>query len=115
MRKKPRFEEPATPMRIATASVCQEMADITNDGRWRAAARILLGRKSGRSQIDDTAALRYVAVMMATGAARSVHHACSIAAQMYAPQHQIETMRDRLRRKFRTQPIKSEDMNKDRA
>jgi hypothetical protein len=89
------------------AELCRVFAARTGDGRLRTAAAILSGKKPGRRPIDDEKALAYVATLLKTGIAESEHDACERAAIVYAPAHQVETMRDRLRRKFRTQPIKS--------
>jgi hypothetical protein len=109
------FEAPSEVMRKALAAYCAAMADLTEDGRWKAAAGILTGERAGRAPVDDVAPLRYAQALLAAGAVRSIYRACTVAAQIYAPAHQTETMRDRLRRKFRTQPIMSGDAAQKRA
>lgn len=113
--RQPRFIDAALPMRAALADYCDQMANLTNDGRWRQAAGALRGRGAGRRPVDDEAPLAYVEALLASGMAGSLHRACGIAAQMYAASHQVDTMRDRLRRKFRTKPINSEDAEEGRA
>jgi len=90
------------------AKLCRAVAERTGDGRLRTAAAILTGKHSGRKATDDTRALEYAEGLFKTGVARSLHRACERAAQLYAPAHQIDTMRDRLRKKLRRQLDKSE-------
>lgn len=102
-------------MRLALAEYCDAMSDLTNDGRWRSAAAILCGGRPGRNQVDDSAALAYARALLTSGVASSCHRACSMAAKLFAPSHQIPATRDRLRKKLRTKPINSEDAGKKRA
>lgn len=97
-----RFQGPSEAMRLSLADYCHAMADLTLDGRWRAAAGILTAERAGRAPVDDAAALRYASALLTAGAARSIYRACAMAAQTYAPAHQVDTTRDRLRRKFRS-------------
>lgn len=99
--KPERLAEPSSNVRLALAAYCRTMAELTGDGRWRRAAGVLLGTNVGRREVDDAAALRYARGLMAAGIANSPHRASSMAAQMFAPPHQVETVRDRLRRKLR--------------
>ena len=105
----PRFEQHSVAVRLALANYCGLMADLTEDGRWRSAAGMLIGKRAGRRPVNDDAALRYARALMAAGVARSTHRACLMAAQMYAPLHQVETVRDRLRKKLRRGLNVSED------
>lgn len=83
-----------------TALVLERCAKVFGDGRFATAAAHLRGNKAGRRKINDTAALAYAESLLATGVAKSVHDACLRSAVMYAPEHQVDTVRDRLRKKF---------------
>lgn len=96
-------------LRGQVASLLNEMADATDDARFRSAAAMLKGKPTGRRQCDDSQALDYARALLATKIAPSVYRACTMAAVLFAPSHQVETMRDRLRKKFRTKLVKSED------
>lgn len=84
------------------ARLCRAVADRTGDGRLRTASAILTGKRSGRKATDDSKALDYAESLFKTGMASSIYKACESAATIYAPMHQVKTMRDRLRKKLRT-------------
>jgi hypothetical protein len=99
----------ADEFRGTVAKLLEDMAAATRDARFSSAAAMVRGRRNGRRCRDDTKALDYAAALLAMKAATSPYKACEMAAVMFAPEHQVATMRDRLRRKFRTQIFKSED------
>lgn len=96
------FDDKLSELRDASADMLCHIADKLDDGRFRAAAAILRGRRVGRRSIDDTAALAYAEKLLRLDMVRSPHQACESAAKVFAMPHQIPAMRDRLRRKFRT-------------
>ncbi len=104
--------DPVEELRTTVAGLLEEMAAEAGDNRFRAAAAMIRGRRPGRQRKDDTAALEYAASLITMGLATSIHRACERAAIMFAPSHQVETMRDRLRRKLRTKLIMSEDADR---
>lgn len=87
-------------LRSDTADMLDELSRVFEDGRFAAAASYLRGKRAGRRPVNDTKALSYARGLLATGIARSAYDACARAAIFYAPSHQVETMRDRLRKKF---------------
>ena len=96
-----RLDGPSATMREALAGYCTAMWELTGDARWRRAAGVLTGAHPGRREVDDEAALRYARGLMSAGVAKSPYRASAIAAELFAPPHQVETCRDRLRRKLR--------------
>lgn len=109
--------EPAnieTKLRATVAELLEEMAEATGDGRFRTAAAMVRGARGGRRAKDDTEALQYAAGLFNANLVESRHRACEMAAVLFAPSHQVETMRDRLRRKLRRELFKSEDGGKER-
>jgi len=91
---------PADPAR-QLAIVCLALGSQTGDRRFIEAARRLEGKPLGRRTIDDTAALEYAKALLDTKMAASPHEACCRAAVLFSGTQQIETARERLRKKFR--------------
>lgn len=99
---------PADP-RHRIADLCAALAERSGDGRFQTAAAILRGNRAGRRPTDDAKPLIYAEGLLRAGLEASTHKACERAAELYAPPHQVETTRDRLRKKLRTKLINSED------
>ncbi|MAW87524.1 MAG: hypothetical protein CMJ42_13460 [Phyllobacteriaceae bacterium] len=95
-----RADESAARLRADTADMLEVLARLFEDGRFATAAAHLRGKRPGRRQVDDGRALAFARGLLATGFARSPHDACRRAAILFAPSHQVETMRDRLRKKI---------------
>lgn len=96
-------------LRDQVAALLDEMAEAAGDARFRSASAMVRGGRGGRRSKDDSKALEYAAGLLSMRMVNSKYRACEMAAVMFAPSHQVETMRDRLRRKLRTKPVKSED------
>lgn len=97
-------------MRHALADYCRGMAELTGDGRWSAAAGLLTGKRGGRHPQDDGAALQYAREALRLGLASSANSAALMAARFFARPHQLDTMRDRIRKKLRRELVKSKDL-----
>lgn len=102
-------------LRAETSDFLEYMGSQVNDARFRSAAAMLRGKRAGRPSVDDAAALQQAESYLATGIARTAYEAATFAARYYAPSHQVETMRDRLRKKLRRKLIKSEDTGKSKG
>lgn len=90
-------------------ALCLSLASSTGDGRFKVAAAILAGKRPGRRPTDDSSALSYAEGLVRSGLVSNIHKACERAAELFAPTHQVETTRDRLRRKLRTKLNTSQD------
>lgn len=102
------FDTALSTLREANADFLNHLATTLGDGRFRAAAAMLRGAKPGRPAIDDTKALELAESLIKTGVSPSVHKACTRAAKMLGTSLQVETTRDRLRKKLRTKLFKSQ-------
>lgn len=98
-------------LRAETSDFLDYMGSQVDDARFRSAAAMLRGKKAGRPSVDDETALQLAESYLKSGIARTVHRAATLAA-LYKPSHQVDTTRDRLRRKLRTKLNKSEDERK---
>ena len=101
--------EAADRVRQLTVRLLEAIGDLFGDARYLSAAGALRGKGAGRKAIDDSRRLALVQSMLNTQVARSIHRACELVAEFDAPSGQVETVRDRLRRKFRRNSIKSGD------
>ena len=98
-------------VRELMVALLQAIGDVFGDARYLSAAGALRGKGAGRKPIDDSKRLALVQSMLNTQVARSIHRACELVAEFDAPSGQVETVRDRLRRKFRRKSIKSVEPN----
>ncbi len=96
-------------VRLVMVGLLQAIGDLFGDARYVSAAGILRGKGAGRKPIDDEKRLALVQSMLNTQVARSIHRACELVAEFDAPSGQVETVRDRLRRKFRRKLNESGD------
>lgn len=96
-------------LRRTVSDLLDQMAAATEDRRFRSAAAMVRGQRGGRRKYDDSKPLEYAETLLAMNAATTVNRACEMTAIVFAPAHQVETMRDRLRRKLRTKLVKSKD------
>ena len=94
-------------VRLVMVGLLQAIGDLFGDGRYLSAAGALRGKGAGRRPIDDRKRLALVQTMLDTQVARSIHRACELVAEFDARSGQVETVRDRLRRKFRRKSIES--------
>lgn len=87
-------------VRSGIADLCELLAVRLDDGRFKSAAAMLRGNKSGRRKIDDAPMIRYAQGLLASGLAKSPHRACEQAAILYCRSHEVASTRDRLRKKL---------------
>jgi hypothetical protein len=102
-------------LREANADFLDYLAAQFNDGRFRSAAAMLRGNRSGRRLSADNDALTYAERLLRLGIARSANDAARMAAKIYAPTHYHEAMQDRIRKKLRTKLVKSKDLTEPRG
>lgn len=96
-------------LRAANADFLDHLGGMFGDGRFRAAAALLRGRRAGRPPVDDASAVAYAEKLIRSGIAKSSNSAADMAAKVFSPPHYHSATKDRIRRKLMAKLIKSKD------